>query len=294
MDGKVSFIIIKTKNQGIFISDKTGTQGYYSSKIPNLLFDGLKLQATPKEHWYKLSEIPKKVERQSSDKTTLRHWKLKKGFPESELTPATILPVDWDEDDDIAGLYSPVYDVVKGELEEVEFEIEVLSEEENFYIEKPKYPSTPNLIVALTTDKALHSERPCSLTSAEFYKIVREHIKRNIDGRYARITSDYDFCFTVKKVIKLATPSSYKTDIGTKRRPNIVTRYNPSKEVTVFEAAPSPREGYTVLAGISGKNQKDLEDKVDKYLEEAIRIINKPLEECSHCDGTGCVNIEKK
>jgi hypothetical protein len=54
----------------------------------------------------------------------------------------------------------------------------------------------------LTPEFALH-ERPCSITSKQTYDIVRYYVKENIDPKQAEVTSDYDFCFTVKKKVAI-------------------------------------------------------------------------------------------
>ena len=261
MGEQIKFIVIKTDKQGMFISDRVELSSYFSSKIPNLFFDGEKLVSTFKEHWYKLSKIPQKVEKNKENTYINQRYELKAGFPVSELTPQTISREDWEEDSEISGLYSYKYDTIEGGLEEVEFDIEVLSEEENFYVEKPKYKSTPSLITALTVHPSLHTERPCSLSGKEFYQIIRNHIKLNIDPKYARVTSDYDFCLSVEKVISHA-PIPYTVDVGTKRKSNYQTRYRHNRTVKVFETSPEGYSNYPTQKGISGKNQRDLEEKI--------------------------------
>jgi hypothetical protein len=288
MAGQMKFFIIKTKEQGMFISDNIEIKDYFSSQIPNLFFDGEKLLATYKNGWYKLSKLPKKVEKKGADTYTNKRYELKTGFPVSELTPSLITYDDWDSESEVAGLYAYKHDVVEGTLEPIDFDIETLSEEEGFYIEKPKYPSTPNLMLALTTHPTLHTERPCHLTGKEFYKIIRNHVKLNINPVYAKISSDYDFCFTVEKVI-IHEPISYLVDVGTKRKPRKETRYRKQRTVKVFETSPEGYSNYPKQEGIQGENQKDLEEKIDKYLEDLMTLINKPYVECTCCGGLGVV-----
>ncbi len=284
------FIIIKTKDQGIFISDNIDGNSYFNSKIPNYFFDGEKLIASYKKDWYKLPHIPSKIEVKGANKYENKRYELKAGFPVSKLTPEIILEKDWDEDSEISGLYAYMYDTIEGELESIDFEIELLSEEENFYIENPKYKATPTLLTSLTVHPTLHSERPCNLTGEQFYGIIRNHVKLNINPRYAKVTSDYDFCFTVKKVIPHEA-ESYTVDVG-KRKPKYETRYRRQREITIFETAPKIYNSYPVQKGIEGKNQKDLENKVEEYLDELMEKINKPLIECKGCKGLGVI-IEK-
>jgi len=288
---KINFITIKTKNQGMFISDNVKTENYFNSKMPSLFFDDKKLIATFKKDWYKIEDTPKKLQIRGADTYINNRYELKAGFPVSELTPQVIQAEDFDSADDIAGLYERKSDKVEGQLEDVEFEIELLSEEDEFFVEKPKYTGTPNILTQLNVNPALHSERPLTMSGKQFYPIVRNYIKSNIDGRYAKITSDYNFCLSVEKVIGLAVPHKYIVDVGTKRKSRLETRYTQDKKVKVFETSPEGYGSYPIQEGISGKNQKELEENIDSYLKNLIEVINKPLKECPNCNGTGCVSI---
>ena len=50
---------------------------------------------------------------------------------------------------------------------------------------------------------------PCEISSVDLYSVVRQYIKDNIDTKVAKITTDYNFCFEVKKLIPLHTPKDY-------------------------------------------------------------------------------------
>lgn len=291
MAEQIKLIVVKTKEQGLFISDNIEGKDYFSSRIPHLFFDNLKLVATFKKDWYKISDIPQKIEKQGQDTYNNKRYELKEGFPVSNLTPKIISDDDWEDDSEISGLYKYQYDIIKGDLEALDFEIEILSEEDNFYIEKPKYKSTPSLMTALTTHPGLHTEKPCSITGKDLYVILRSYIKLNINPRYAKVTSDYDFCFTVQKVISHA-PESYQVNVG-KRKPKYETGYKRERTVKVLETSPEGYSNYPRQEGISAKNQKELEEKIDKYLEDTLEIVNRPYVECECCGGLGVI-IDKK
>lgn len=285
---KLKFLIVKTKEQGMFISDNTENNGYFCSKIPNLFFDGKKLEATYKQNWYKLTKLPEKIQKKGADTYINNRYELKAGFPVSKLTPQIIMKEDWDDDSEISGLYIYKYDKVEGTLEDMNFDIELLSEEDNFYVEKPKYKGTPSFMTALTTHPSLHTERPCSLSGKEFYKIIRNHVKLNINPKYAKISLDYDICLSVEKVIS-HEPISYTVDVGTKRKANYQTRYRNSRVVKVFETSPEGYSNYPKQVGITAKNQKELEEKIDNYLEDLMKKINEPFIECECCKGLGVI-----
>lgn len=220
MGKKIDFVVIKTVKDGMFITDNIEGKSYWSTSINSLLFDDQHLVATPKDHWYRIDALPKSVKKKGSTQYNNRRWELKEGYPESELTPKVLAYDELDSDDDIYALYVSKYDTVEGVWEEIEFDVEILSEEESFYIEKPKYKGTPSLMTQLTTNPLLHAQRECSLSGKEFYNVIRNYIKTFIDGRYAKITSDYDFCLTVEKVIHLTEPVPYTVGGGTKKTDN--------------------------------------------------------------------------
>lgn len=284
-----TFVIIKTEKNGMFISDNVKSEGYFNSKIGSFLFDDQALVATPKSGWYKLSNLPKTVKRKGNSQIVNKRYELKEGFPESKLTPKVLAYDELDDDDDIYGLYTYKSDTIEGTWEEIEFDIEVLAEEDNFYVEKPKYQGTPSLMTQLTAHPALHQNRPCKISGKEFYNIIRNYIKTFIDGRYAKITSDYNFCLTVEKVIHLAEPAPYTVNGGTKRKPTTVTKFRDTRSLVIFKSSPEGYSGYPTQKGIEGENQEDLDNKVTKYLEDLIAEINSPMEDCACCKGRGVI-----
>lgn len=152
---------------------------------------------------------------------------------------------------------------------------------------------SPNIgeIERIVLPKVLHSEVPCSLNSQQVYGIVRKFIKENINGKYARITSDYDFCFTVQKVIPILKPYSFRSvwNTGSKKRPKYAIIDCKEKLIPVFEMTneKDKYKGYTAIGGLSAENERDLNKQVDDYCLELITAINEPLVECNKCGGYG-------
>jgi hypothetical protein len=141
----------------------------------------------------------------------------------------------------------------------------------------------------LTTHPSLHSERPCSISGKELYKIARNYINLYINGQYAKVTSNYDFCLTVEKVIHLADREAYTIGAGTKRKPTTITKYRDTRSIVIFKSSPEGYRGYPIQKGIEAKNQKELDEKVVEYLENLIKEINEPLEDCTCCKGKGVI-----
>jgi hypothetical protein len=213
-------------------------------------------------------------------------------------------------------------DRVKAEdtWEQKEFNVEVLRE---FIIENyeepaktkvtnaaviPKVPYGSSNVLAdvvqysdiekLITPEILMHERPCSLSKGQVYAIIRQYVKENINPKVARITSVYDFCLTVKKVIKIK-PYVHKREILKQNgrsysTPKYTTSTVSEKMEEVFNLAPKAYQHYNVAEQWDADNLKDMAEQVRVYLEDLMENINKPLEECGCCGGTGVIIKEKE
>lgn len=143
-------------------------------------------------------------------------------------------------------------------------------------------------------------DRLCKFTSKQMYDITRQYILDHIDNSVAKITSNYDFCFTVKKLIPLIEPETitYQNIFArTKRERNrIHTTVKKFEEKEIFEMThdQSRYQNYTVIPEMCANNETELKEKVDTWLEGLMEIINKPLCQCPHCQGAGYVGEVKK
>lgn len=145
----------------------------------------------------------------------------------------------------------------------------------------------------LVPELAIHN-RPCSISADATYNIIRAHIKNNIVGSCARVTSDYDFCITVKKVINIKEyvhkKEIKKANGKSYAKPKYNSKLVTSELVDAFEMCPSkPYEGYTPIKGFKGNNLQDLADNIKLYLDELMDYLNTPLDRCPHCEGTGVI-----
>lgn len=155
--------------------------------------------------------------------------------------------------------------------------------------------SYDEIVKLITPEFAMH-DAECYLTSQQLYKIIRTFVNNNYDRQQAVITSDYDFCFTVKKLVK-CKPFEHSIFTATGKRGNLkekkVTKEH--KEVEVFEMTwdkadqGRPYGKYTAIKPIKAKSLQDLYDRVTDYLQDLIALINTPVEECPHCNGTGAI-----
>lgn len=168
---------------------------------------------------------------------------------------------------------------------------------------KTLLPSTGNIGVrsalrdSILYPDVLQQEVPCEVNSRTMYAIARHYIKQNIDKRYAYVSSDYDFCFSVKKRIGLFKLEEYLVDVNNslfqkkKRKEKWEKRYRTHRDVTVFDMTYSPEnyKGYTPIGGMKGDNYEDLENKILQFLAELMEEINMPLIDCPHCEGRGVI-----
>src|SRR5690606_8446244 len=215
---------------------------------------------------------------------------------ETELTPKVINLVYIDEDSEfyeVKGLYDFKYETEEAGFEEIPFEVNVAEEVDGeFEIVRMEHEPKYSLLDRITTHPILLPTKPCHLTNEQSYRIIRNHVKANINPKYARITSDYDFCFTVKKIIDLYMPHEYTVNINQhypRRKPKYEKRYNRTREETVYEVAPKSYQDYTVVEPFSGKDYEDLKRNIDAFLHNLMEMINEPVVECECCKGRGVV-----
>jgi hypothetical protein len=148
-------------------------------------------------------------------------------------------------------------------------------------------------IEKLLTPEPLLWTRPCSLTPKQVYGIIRKHVQENLDRKVAKITSDYDFCFTVKRIVDVK-PYTIRVDESRTKKPKYVNRTIETKDVQVFEmtwpGAESGMKGYrdyTCIEGWPENNLREMQEQIKDYLEDLMYNLNMPLKECECCAGTG-------
>jgi hypothetical protein len=220
----------------------------------------------------------------------------------------------WAVHTDLQALYKPVYVKTEDVWVAEEFDVKVLRSLQIDSFESPakmevkqtsdNYGGKPHTIdlasivtyediERLLTPEFLLHERPCTLSSSQMYSIVRRHIKDRIDAKYATIMSDYDFCFTVKRKVAIK-PFVNKIEIKTSRgrsysQPKFKTQSVTHKEVEIFEMTTQqkPYNNYTPISSYSANSLKEMKEFLESYLEALMAEINKPVQECQHCGGTG-------
>ena len=320
MEEKIINVNMIKTDKGCFISDCQTASGYdynyHQSKISELYFDGSQPKSTYLKNWYLIDNYPSKVERKVPQQRTNIRYVLKNPSMATEALPLEVTSID----EDVYALYEKKYDLTEEKMELVEnLKFEILFEVNNFeFPPSVNYDATVRVNwtdkkVKITNANFKHQlfdrmiipdilihNYPCEISSVDLYNVVRQYIKDNINTKYAKITSDYDFCFTVKKLIPMYTPKDYtymnpfaRTKKEREKIHKAVSKY---REEEIFEMthADSKYRGYTVIQPISANNEYELKEKIDTYLESLIKYINEPLIECEHCKGLGFVNEIKR
>ena len=313
---KININIVKT-DKVCYISDCNALPGdydynYHRSQLTDIFFDGEKPKETYLKNWLQIKKYPTKMQKYVNRPDINKRYELKSIDLQSDKLPLVIKYEDKEKYDGsvIESLYEFKSDKQEPVLEDVECEFNVLFEIENYefppvinYNVIKEYNSSKVKVTNLDIehqfiDKMIFPEimlpsRPCSISSKNFYDIVRQYVINNIDTKVARITSNYDFCFTVKKIIPLIEPESFtyqKYFARTKKeRSKIHYAIKETKEVEIFEMTHDQQkyQSYTVLQGLFAQNEHELKEKIDTFLSDLIETINKPLKLCPHCNGSG-------
>ncbi|MEC4565449.1 hypothetical protein L8C07_05785 [Paenibacillus sp. CMAA1739] len=290
-NAKLKLIVIKTKDK-VYISDNIENNSYHSTKIKSLIFDNADPVSTFRKDWFEVKEVPMLIQKKLPGERINSRYELKEAHYSTGL-PKVLRSSDFSEEgqyESVYGLYELKYELTEPKLTEVEFELNVIIEDSNFEIIRSDYNLQHSVLDQIITHPVLLSTRPCTLSRQESYNIVRKYIKENIDPRWATITSDYDFCFAVSKNIE-HEPEEYRVNVG-KRKPKYETRYTRTRTVKVYEVSPKPHDRYPVIEPFAGKDEEDLKMNIQKFLDELMEVINRPLIECEHCKGYGVINYE--
>lgn len=292
-DTVLKLVAIKTNNK-FLISDNVNGDNYFHTRLQSYFFDGKKAEKTYHKDWFQLNQEPIKIEKTIPAQKINQRYELKDGFQETDMTPKVINEPYIDEDSEfyeVKGLYDYKYEEKEGGFEEIPFEINIVEEiDGEFEIAKMEHQVKYNLLDRIQTHPILLQNKPCYLTKEESYRIIRNHIKTYIDPKYARVTSDYDFCLTVEKVIELHKPHEYTVDVNAmhkRRKPKYEKRYNTTKSVKVYQVAPKSYQSYPIVEPFSGNDYEDLKKNIDLFLNELMEMINEPVVECEHCKGRG-------
>ena len=326
MNKILNIIGIKTP-KGIYItqhSDKSSYNKY--SNLNNYKINGKTPKATFDNCWNIIDEEPKLIEQLQSPMKENYRFVLKDKSMACDKIPLQLQREEvcyyedynwiWKEEYSyLCSLYDLKYDEIEQSDKIIEFtyeqivEVNELKNIKNFDWEIYKTQWTHEgtkkvgigdlkyqLIDKIMFPNIYYQQHcPVILPSKTFYDIIRFYIKSNIDSAVAEITSDYDFCFTVKKKIKRNEPLTIKKEQlklngHSYAKPKFITKtHQYAGNFTVFKMTHNEKkyQGYPVLPDIAADNIEKLQEKVDNILISLVNFINEPVTICSCCGGTG-------
>lgn len=240
--------------------------------------------------------VPKKVESIIFKQSIIISYTLNDDYTPSESIPKTLASdffekwcyendTEYDFEHPLFNLYEPVYEIIPPHFKDEEFSIECIATKNTDwnFVKSPFQNIKHNLIDEITTNPDLLQDTSSTLDSLWMFNHTREYIKTHIDKSVAFVSSDYDFCFAVKKHI----PSFNKNDNDGCHVNNTMID---TRNVEIFKMAPKAYQNYPVIQPITGKSFEDLKNKVQEFLDELMGIINRPLINCPHCNGRGVID----
>jgi hypothetical protein len=316
----MKLIVYKT-NLGLFLKENS-LPTYYSSSMSYKINDKIIGEFQKENGYYFLKDVfnINTVQAKIGKLSTLIGYELKVPALACEEIPLNLSKDDISIDDDgcwtyyseYTALYKPVITESEEYWKDEEFEVDIVREIVIENYDKPsdmqivRYngydkPFTYNLSTVVSygeLDKLLTPEfllysRPCTISPENMYKIVLQHVRENIDGKCAEITSNYDFCMAVKRNVKVK-PYTEKTEIRKQNGkrysiPKFTTRDIKHKQEEIFNLAPKAYQSYNIASGWSADSFQDMKDQIKVYLEGLMEIINKESCECIACGGFGVV-----
>lgn len=298
-------------DNGYFLTDTLTDNFYQRTSMFSYTFDGKQGQKTFSPLWVRVDKLPTTVEKIINDKPVNYRYEL---IDKSLVSPSIPLTIPKDEMcskdnpdeinpqyDNISALYRLVCDYEEQPNQPVDFEIEVILKVHGDINDRDlligegfsgKIRATDlqyQTINKICYPEVVHHLTPVSLSPQATYAIIRNHIESNIDRRVATITSNYDFCMTVKKYVFSNTTDLDILLSGNLKNVMEQIKRNKVSGNTFLEIAPKPYRNYRVISGFRGKNLEDLKNNIRIFLTSLMREINKPEQICTNCQGMGVI-----
>ncbi len=301
---ELQLVCIVRESGEVYLSPQYDLHWRYYSDLGAYYIDGAKPEKTFEATWYKVSKVPEKVEIMRKADRVLLHYRLKPKFVATPQLPEIRNyedELDEDEEDLLDTCYEPVYTEQEEKLVDVPFKIAALFESNDW---KPhdsgdlsEFDLDHGLIDKITVHPAMLRTKPCVLAGKDLYAIIRKHVKENIDPKCARVTSDYDFIFTVSKHLELQTPYKHRYDsnmsLSKRAKPIWKERLITNVDAPMLSICPKAYQNADVVKAMHGESAEDLERKIQDYLECIMEAINEPVKMCTHCSGRGVEITER-
>lgn len=282
----INFICVKTPTMFfINVTEK------YSGNNAKYLFDNCYGEPTFNKNWLQLKQQPSVITEEKTlvycnyeliDKSLIQYY------------PEFISHADMFDEDSEWSAYFKLYQIVEEKktiCTAIEFNLTIHEIENELDFIKNKYKSNVSLLTTLMVPDICYQEYPNYITGPQLYTIIREYIKLHIDGKYAQITSDYDFCFEVSKITTLIHEKTYTVNVSkfNAKKPKYEIRKTNKEKLPCFRMAPKEYSDYPIIKGMGAPTLKQLETDIENYLKNLITDINTPVKQCECCNGTGYI-----
>lgn len=327
--GKPKEVKIKLKgyksNLGMFL--QLHSNSFMSCSY--LLIDKKPMNEYPEYKGYFLVPLNCSIEKILKKPALVKEYKLKDCYQELSLPKvidASLVKREWDDEKELtvftcsvsgvtSEMISVVYQEVLAEPTEEIVPVDVDFDVKEIYIEnldrpeetKVKLTETDHFkhkvqeldlskcvyyheLEELLTPEFLMHKKPCVLPSKTFYNIVRNYIKSNYDPKHFRISSDYDFCFTVNKLVAVKPYQKEFTDYFARgKKSKKVLKTVDCKEVKVLNITNKVDnyKDHDCLPDLHGDSLKDMKERLEEFLSNLMTELKSEVQECEHCKGLG-------
>lgn len=271
------------------------------------LINNSPLKKTYKEYWYEIPTIPKQLQLKNKSISRFKHFELKDIFEENFILGAKkimtydemkkLIDIHYpslnDDDEDyydkyasVVGMfYNTIEETIPDSYEDVPFEITlIMTRDSNWEFVKPIESVKFSIVDELTAHPDLLFEKKCSISSSDFFDIVSEYLKKNLDRQITSLFSLSD-SLTIYKLYDFPKVGTIQKKSVRKTRNQHI---DSPKKKTVLEL--KRNSIYDSLSPITANSYLELKEKMNKFLEELLFDLNKPIQICPHCNGGGYLN----
>lgn len=255
------------------------------------LINNSPLKKTYKEYWYEIPTIPKQLQLKNKSISRFKHFELKDIFEENFILGAKkimtydemkkLIDIHYpslnDDDEDyydkyasVVGMfYNTIEETIPESYEDVPFEITLIAtRESDWKFVKPIEAVKFSIADELTTHPDFLFEKECSISSSDFFDIVSEYLKNNIDRSIVSLFSLTD-SLTIYKLYDFPKVGTIHKKAVHKTR----NKCNPEpKKKTVLELKRNSM--YDSLSPITANSYPELKEKMNKFLEDLLFDLN--------------------
>lgn len=156
-----------------------------------------------------------------------------------------------------------------------------------------------NRIDRIMIPEPMLHETKAYILSNDLFEIIRQHIIKNIDSKVAKVTSNYDFVFSVSKTVDLIDPyesMSIGDMLSKKKKSNKRMIKVTQKSFSIMSITPEKHKynNCTVVPDLNAENEEKLQEKLKNVLDRITAFVNTPIRQCPHCRGSGYLEEDTK